>query len=184
MVHLHCGWIITSTRRARFPQHALPCAPPPSNPKRRCVRGTGLPPTAPLLAQTTVRMAVAPPLLCCIWSCNWWQCCNTLRPHVLCEQPRSYSCRAHLIIYAGIGVCAALALLELPPSETLPPLECLFTIDEETGLTGANLVHVSINCLVFLQCTAFPPVSTMQGRWMGLDSLGGPCTPQILAAPI
>lgn len=37
----------------------------------------------------------------------------------------------------GIGVCAALALLELPPSETLPPLECLFTIDEETGLTGA-----------------------------------------------
>lgn len=33
-------------------------------------------------------------------------------------------------------MCAALALLELPPSETLPPLECLFTIDEETGLTG------------------------------------------------
>jgi dipeptidase D len=36
----------------------------------------------------------------------------------------------------GIGVCAALALLDLPRSELLPPLECLFTIDEETGLTG------------------------------------------------
>lgn len=31
---------------------------------------------------------------------------------------------------AGIGVCAALALLDLPQSETLPPLECLFTIGE------------------------------------------------------
>lgn len=37
---------------------------------------------------------------------------------------------------AGIGVCAALALLELPSSQALPPLECLFTVDEETGLTG------------------------------------------------
>lgn len=37
----------------------------------------------------------------------------------------------------GIGVCAALALLDLPQSQALPPLECLFTIDEETGLTGA-----------------------------------------------
>jgi dipeptidase D len=36
----------------------------------------------------------------------------------------------------GIGVAAALAVLE---SEDLPhgPLECLFTVDEETGLTGA-----------------------------------------------
>ncbi|KXZ50230.1 hypothetical protein GPECTOR_17g868 [Gonium pectorale] len=37
----------------------------------------------------------------------------------------------------GIGVAAALALLSCPPSATLPPLECLFTVDEETGLTGA-----------------------------------------------
>ncbi|KAG2432288.1 hypothetical protein HYH02_013011 [Chlamydomonas schloesseri] len=37
----------------------------------------------------------------------------------------------------GIGVAAALALLDLPPSAKLPPLECLFTVDEETGLTGA-----------------------------------------------
>ena len=36
-------------------------------------------------------------------------------------------------------MCAALALLELPPSEALPPLECLFTVDEETGLTGARV---------------------------------------------
>lgn len=39
----------------------------------------------------------------------------------------------------GIGVCAALALLDLPPTEALPPLECLFTIDEETGLTGGYI---------------------------------------------
>ena len=37
----------------------------------------------------------------------------------------------------GIGVCAALALLSSGPSVKLPPLECLFTVDEETGLTGA-----------------------------------------------
>ena len=37
----------------------------------------------------------------------------------------------------GIGVAAALALLTLPTSAKLPPLECLFTVDEETGLTGA-----------------------------------------------
>ena len=36
-------------------------------------------------------------------------------------------------------MAAALALLDLPPSteHPLPPLECLFTVDEETGLTGA-----------------------------------------------
>lgn len=38
----------------------------------------------------------------------------------------------------GIGVCAALALLEEPDTINLPPLECLFTVDEETGLTGAK----------------------------------------------
>jgi dipeptidase D len=41
----------------------------------------------------------------------------------------------------GIGVAAALALLETPVTEEsrpLPPLEALFTIDEETGLTGAT----------------------------------------------
>ncbi|MRR13325.1 beta-Ala-His dipeptidase, partial [bacterium] len=40
----------------------------------------------------------------------------------------------------GIGCAAALALLE---SKDLahPPLECLFTIDEETGLTGANALR-------------------------------------------
>jgi dipeptidase D len=37
----------------------------------------------------------------------------------------------------GIGVCAALAVLDLPPTARLPPIEALFTIDEETGLTGA-----------------------------------------------
>ena len=43
----------------------------------------------------------------------------------------------------GIGVAAALALLEESMSNTesalnLPPLELLFTVDEETGLTGAT----------------------------------------------
>ena len=37
----------------------------------------------------------------------------------------------------GIGVAAALALLDMPKGHKLPPLECLFTVDEETGLTGA-----------------------------------------------
>ena len=38
----------------------------------------------------------------------------------------------------GIGVCAALSLLESSQDCCLPPLECLFTVDEETGLTGAR----------------------------------------------
>lgn len=37
----------------------------------------------------------------------------------------------------GIGVATALALLDMPLETKLPPLECLFTVDEETGLTGA-----------------------------------------------
>ncbi len=37
----------------------------------------------------------------------------------------------------GIGVATALALLDMPSNAKLPPLECLFTVDEETGLTGA-----------------------------------------------
>lgn len=37
----------------------------------------------------------------------------------------------------GIGCAAALALLE-SSDVAHPPLECLFTIDEETGMTGAN----------------------------------------------
>lgn len=36
-----------------------------------------------------------------------------------------------------MGVCAALAVLDLPPTARLPPIEALFTVDEETGLTGA-----------------------------------------------
>mmetsp|Transcript_21767 Transcript_21767/g.49224 ORF Transcript_21767/g.49224 Transcript_21767/m.49224 type:complete len:546 (-) Transcript_21767:288-1925(-) len=42
----------------------------------------------------------------------------------------------------GIGVAAALALLEEPEDAELPPLECLFTVDEETGLTGAQALDV------------------------------------------
>ena len=44
----------------------------------------------------------------------------------------------------GIGVAAALALLDLPEDAKLPPLECLFTVDEETGLTGAFTLNENI----------------------------------------
>eukprot|EP01041_Mallomonas_annulata_P012911 gene12910-27237_t len=44
----------------------------------------------------------------------------------------------------GIGVCAALALLSSGKDITLPPLECLFTVDEETGLTGARELEPSV----------------------------------------
>eukprot|EP00798_Chlamydomonas_sp_ICE-L_P009958 gene9958-7834_t len=36
-----------------------------------------------------------------------------------------------------VGVATALALLDSGIEVKLPPLECLFTVDEETGLTGA-----------------------------------------------
>ena len=44
----------------------------------------------------------------------------------------------------GIGVAAALALLDQPAGAALPPLECLFTVDEETGLTGAFQLDASM----------------------------------------
>jgi len=37
----------------------------------------------------------------------------------------------------GVGVAAALAVLEQGSDAVLPPIEALFTVDEETGLTGA-----------------------------------------------
>ena len=40
----------------------------------------------------------------------------------------------------GIGVAAALAILDNPDIQH-GPLECLFTVDEETGLTGAANLH-------------------------------------------
>ena len=44
----------------------------------------------------------------------------------------------------GIGVAAALALLDMQIDCKLPPLECLFTVDEETGLTGAFALNGEI----------------------------------------
>ena len=44
----------------------------------------------------------------------------------------------------GIGVAAAMALLDLPADTSLPPLDCLFTVDEETGLTGAFALNGEI----------------------------------------
>lgn len=43
----------------------------------------------------------------------------------------------------GIGVAAACALLDEPDSTPLPPLELLFTVDEETGLTGAKALDAA-----------------------------------------
>jgi dipeptidase D len=43
----------------------------------------------------------------------------------------------------GIGVAAALAVLE-DPSLKHGPLECLFTLDEETGLTGASNLETGL----------------------------------------
>ena len=37
----------------------------------------------------------------------------------------------------GIGVAAALALLDAPDTANLPPIEALFTVAEEVGLQGA-----------------------------------------------
>lgn len=36
----------------------------------------------------------------------------------------------------GTGVATALALLDLPRAVKAPPLECLFTLEEEIGLNG------------------------------------------------
>eukprot|EP00887_Chlorella_sp_A99_P003745 scaffold7.g3745.t1 len=44
----------------------------------------------------------------------------------------------------GIGVAAALAILEAPPTAKLPPIEVLFTVDEERGLSGARRLDGSL----------------------------------------
>lgn len=53
--------------------------------------------------------------------------------------PPSPPCPCHVA-----GAATALALLDLPPSACLPPLECLFTVDEETGLTGASNISPTL----------------------------------------
>lgn len=54
----------------------------------------------------------------------------------------------------GMGVAIMLAMLESPLT-TLPPLECLFTVDEERGLLGARV---------------FPPEWLAHRRLINLDS--------------
>jgi hypothetical protein len=48
------------------------------------------------------------------------------------------------LLWCCAGVAAALALLDMPPTAKLPPLECLFTVDEETGLNGAAAIDSSL----------------------------------------
>jgi len=43
----------------------------------------------------------------------------------------------------GIGVATALALLQASVDSPLPPLECLFTVEEEIGLQGAKALDVA-----------------------------------------
>lgn len=77
------------------------------------------------------------------------------KPCVDCTQARGTTLGAD----NGVGVCAALALLDADPSVKLPPLECLFTVDEvcghvslqppdidvqEQGLTGASGLDPSL----------------------------------------
>ena len=66
----------------------------------------------------------------------------------------------------GIGVATALALLDLPNSAEypLPPLECLFTVDEETGLTGAFDLDPSL-------LTGMPPLFFALCRFAGILAL-------------
>ncbi|MBK6406457.1 MAG: aminoacyl-histidine dipeptidase [Holophagales bacterium] len=81
----------------------------------------------------------------------------------------------------GIGCAAALALLE---SKDIPhpPLECLFTIDEETGLTGANALTSD-----FLSATRMLNLDTEEegaiyvGCAGGLDTMAA--TPVTRVAP-
>jgi dipeptidase D len=63
----------------------------------------------------------------------------------------------------GIGVCAALAVLDLLPGAKLPPVDALFTIDEETGLTGAfqldpALIAADARFMLNLDTEQFPEV--------------------------
>ena len=44
----------------------------------------------------------------------------------------------------GLGVAAGLALLEMPSDVTLPPIEGLFTVQEEIGLVGAKALDGGI----------------------------------------
>ena len=52
----------------------------------------------------------------------------------------------------GVGVAAALALLDAPSTTKLPPLECLFTTDEERGLTGASGLDAAALGLTARRC--------------------------------
>jgi dipeptidase D len=72
----------------------------------------------------------------------------------------------------GIGVCAGLALME-DTSITHGPLEFLFTIDEETGLTGANnLGNDFVKSRILLNLDSEEEGSLYVGCSGGADSVG------------
>lgn len=50
-----------------------------------------------------------------------------------------------LLCFFPAGVATIMAVLELPSTAKLPPIEALFTVDEETGLTGAFQVGLALS---------------------------------------
>lgn len=82
----------------------------------------------------------------------------------------SRACRLTARSFAdnGIGVAAALALLDASPSLKLPPLECLFTVDEETGLTGAFGLDPSLLSGI-CHCEAATGFFVIHSNWPRLD---------------
>jgi di/tripeptidase len=81
----------------------------------------------------------------------------------------------------GLGVATALALLDMPASTPLPPLECLFTVDEETGLTGSapDVNYTRIITLIASTCTIVvpptPDATEAQHDHRMHDSMSMPC---------
>ena len=99
-------------------------------------------------------------------------CCSGSGHHVLWQAERCTSEHLSVIVMAeallqangttlgadnGIGVATAVALLDLPPSaeHPMPPLECLFTVDEETGLTGAFDLDAGLLSGIFESCGSY-----------------------------
>ena len=72
----------------------------------------------------------------------------------------------------GVGVCAALALME-ERSVSHGPLEFLFTIDEETGLTGANNLKPGfLQSQILINLDSEEEGSLFVGCSGGADSVG------------
>ena len=82
----------------------------------------------------------------------------------------------------GIGCAAALAILE-SKDVAHPPLECLFTIDEETGLTGANaLTPDFLNATRMLNLDTEEEGAIYVGCAGGLDTMAATAVARVAPA--